>query len=104
MVLVDALRVVYAAVQARGVVLRESDDGLDVDEDVEGKAQDGVRGLEVFVAGPRFVQFDDDETSGQGGGAKDVEEEVSECAGALLLGGMGRLKDEGGLDGEEEAG
>lgn len=32
-----------------------------------------------------------------------MEEEVDESAGAFLLGGMGWLEDEGGLDGEEEA-
>ena len=33
-----------------------------------------------------------------------MEEEVDEGAGALLLGCVRRLQDEGGLDGEEETG
>jgi hypothetical protein len=33
-----------------------------------------------------------------------MEEEVGECAGAFLVGRVGRLEDESGLYGEEEAG
>lgn len=102
-VLVDALCIVHAAVQTRGVVLCESHDGLDVYQDVESKTKDCVRGFEVLVPWTGFVHFDDDEACGQCGGAEDVEEEVGKCARSLLLGGVGRLKDEGGLDGEEEA-
>lgn len=101
-VLVDALRIVHAAVQTRGIVLGEPDDGLDVHQHVEGEAEDRVRGLEVLVPGAGFVELDDDETRGQCRGAEDVEEEVGEGTGAFLLGGVGWLKDECGLDGEEE--
>lgn len=48
-VFVDAFGVVDAAVQAWRVVLRESDDGLDVEQDVECETEDGVRGREVLV-------------------------------------------------------
>jgi len=58
-----------------------------------------VRGFKVFMTGAGFVHLDDDEAGGEGGGAKRVEEEVGEGAGALLFGGVGRLEDEGCLDG-----
>jgi hypothetical protein len=63
-----------------------------------------VRGLEVFVAWAGFVHLNDYEACGEGGGAEDVEEEVGDGAGALLGGCVCWLEDEGGLDGEEEAG
>lgn len=103
-VLVDRLGVVDAAVQAGRVVLREADDGLDVEQNVECQTEDGVRGCKVLVPRAGFVDLDDDQAGGQRGGAKEVEEQVGKCARALLIGGVGGLEDEGGLDGEEEAG
>lgn len=103
-VLVDALRIVDAAVQIGGVVLSEANDSLDIYQDVECQSEDRVRRLEVLVTRTGFVKLDDDETSGEGGGAEDVEEEVGDRARALLLGSMGRLQDESGLYGEEETG
>jgi hypothetical protein len=55
------------------------------------------------VAGPRFVDFDDDQAREQGGEAGEVEERVEEGACALLGGGVSGLEDEGGLGCEEEA-
>jgi hypothetical protein len=102
-VLVDALGLVDAAIQARRVVLREADDGLQVHEHVEGQAQDGVRRGKVLMAGPCLVQLDDDEAGGEGGRAGRVEEGVGEGARALLRGRVGRLQDQGRLDREQEA-
>jgi hypothetical protein len=103
-VLVDFLRIVHAAVNLWHVVLCESHEGLDVDENIKGEAEAGVRGFKVLVARAGFVHLDDDEARSQGRCAKDVEEEVSQCASAFLGGGMCGLEDEGGLDGEEESG
>jgi hypothetical protein len=55
------------------------------------------------VAWAGFVHFNDDEAGGQGRCTENVEEEVSECAGAFLLRGVSWLEDESCLDGEEEA-
>ena len=63
-----------------------------------------MRRGEVLVAWAALVDFDNDEAGGKGRGAEDVEEEVGDCAGALLLGRVGRLEDQSCLDGEEEAG
>lgn len=103
-VFIDALRLIHSAIQAWSVVLCEPNDGLDVHQDVESETEDRVRRLEVLVSGASLVHLDDNQTSSQGGGAEDMKEEVYECAGALLFGCVGWLQDEGGLDGEEEAG
>jgi hypothetical protein len=102
-VLVHALRVINAAIQTGHVVLREPHQCLDVQQDVERQTQDRVRRGEVLVPRACFVKLDDDEACGQRGDAEEVEERVSEGAGAFLRGGVGWLQDEGGLDGEEEA-
>jgi hypothetical protein len=56
------------------------------------------------VAGSSFVHLDNDEACREGGCAEDVEQEVGECASALLAWGVCGLEDEGGLNGEEETG
>jgi hypothetical protein len=58
----------------------------------------------MCVAWTGFVHLNDDQAGCECRGAKDVEEEVCECSCALLRGGVCWLEDEGGLDGEEEAG
>ena len=63
-----------------------------------------MRRGKVLVAWAALVDFDNDEAGGEGGRAEDVEEEVGDCAGALLFGRVGRLEDQGCLDGEEEPG
>ena len=103
-VLVDALSLVHSAVQTGCVVLRESDNRLDVDKHVEGEAQNGVRRRKVLVSGPRFVHLDDDEPRSEGARAQRVEESVGEGARALLRGSVCGLQDQGCLDGEQEAG
>jgi len=102
--LVDALSLVHSAVQTGCVVLRESDNRLDVDKHVEGEAQNGVRRRKVLVSGPRFVHLDDDEPRSEGARAQRVEESVGEGARALLRGSVCGLQDQGCLDGEQEAG
>jgi len=102
-VLVNLLRIVHATIYLWYEVLREPYKRLDVYENIERETKTCVWGLEVFVAGARFVHLDDYEAGGEGGGAEDVEKEVGEGAGAFLGGGVGGLEDEGGLDGEEEA-
>jgi hypothetical protein len=77
---------------------------LKVYEDIERETETCVRGFKMLVSGAGFVHLDDDETRSQSRCAKDMEEEVSEGARALLFGGMGWLEDKGGLDGEEETG
>jgi hypothetical protein len=104
MILVDTLRVFQAAIQLRNVGLCKANNGLDVYEDVECKSETRVCGFEVFVARAGLVHLDDDKTRGEGCCAADVEEKMRERAGALLFGGVGRLHNEGCLDGEEKAG
>jgi hypothetical protein len=58
----------------------------------------------MCVAWTGFVHFDDDQAGRERGCTEDVEEEVCECACAFLRGRVCWLEDEGGLDGEEEAG
>lgn len=103
-ILVHALSIIHATVQLRNIILREAHNSLEVNKNVKGKTEAGVCGFKVLVAGPCFVHLDDDEAGSQGRGADEVEEEVGDCAGALLVGGMRGLQDQGCLDGEEEAG
>lgn len=58
----------------------------------------------MFVARASLVDLDDDEASRQSGSANEVEQEVGDCASALLLGCMRGLKDESCLYGKQEAG
>lgn len=92
-VLVNRLCVIHPAVQLRHVVLREAHDGLDVHQDVEREPEDCVRAGEMLVPRACFVQLDDDQAGGQRGCAEEVEEEVCECACALLRGRVRGLKD-----------
>lgn len=103
MVFIDALCIIHASIQPWSVVLREPYNSLDVEENVEGKAEARVRGREVFVPSATLVDLDDYEASSKSRGAGDVEEEVCERAGTFLLSGMGRLDDKGGLYSEEKA-
>lgn len=104
MIFPHTLRIVHAAIHSGSVVLREAHESLQEYEDVENEAENGVRRLEVGVAGAALVNLDNDEAGEEGGDAEEVEEEVGGCAGTFLAGGVGWLKDEGGLRGEEEAG
>lgn len=65
-VLVDGLGVIYASVDARGVVLRYAHDGLDGEEDVCDETEDAVWGGEVGGAVGEFVVFDYDEGGEEG--------------------------------------
>lgn len=103
-VLVDFLGVVDATEQGRDVVLGDSDDGLEEEEDVGDEAKDGVRGLEVVAAVGDFVVFDHDEGGDEGEDRGQVEDGVEVGALFLLLGRVGRLQEEDGLGGEEDAG
>jgi hypothetical protein len=104
MVLVYALSVIDAAIQLRDIVLRKPNQRLNVHEYVKSETETRVRRLKVFVAWSSLVHLDDDEAGCQRRCAQDVEEEVGEGAGALLLGRMRGLEYESCLDGEEEAG
>jgi len=92
-ILVHCLRVVHSTVQLRHIVLREPHQRLQIHRDVERESEDRVRAGEVLVPRPCFVQLNDDQAGGQRGCADEVEEEVRECAGALLRGGVGGLED-----------
>lgn len=103
-VLVYALRILHASVEARDIVLREPDNGLEVYENIKYESEPSVRRLEVLMPRAGLVYLDDYETSGKRCGAEDMEEEVCESAGAFLFGRVRGLEDEGCLNGEEEAG
>lgn len=96
-VLPHGLGILLAPVQRRGVILREADDGLQEQKDVGYEAEDGVRRLEVLVAGALLVDLDDDEAGEQGGDAEEVEDEVPGRAVAFLGRGVRGLEDEDGL-------
>lgn len=104
MVLPHRLRLVDAAVQIRCVVLREANDGLKKDGEVEDEPEDGMRGGKVLVARAGLVYLDDDEAGQERGQANEVEEEVEGCAGALLSGSVRGLEDERGLRDEQQSG
>lgn len=101
-VLVRGLCIINAAIQRRCIVLCEPHDSLKEDGDVECKAEDGMRGLKVFVSGTGLVDLDDHKADEERGYADEVEEEVGQGAGAFLGGGVRGLEDESGLGYEEE--
>lgn len=104
MVLVDTLCVVDAAEHVGGVILRDSHDGLQEEEDVGDETQDCVGRFEVGAAVGDFVVFDYDQGSEEGEDGGYVEGGVDVGALFLLLGGVGWLEEEDGLGGEEDAG
>lgn len=65
-VLVDGFGVIHASVDARGVVLRYTHDGLDTEEDVCDEAEDAVWGGEVGAVVGEFIVFDYDEAGEEG--------------------------------------
>lgn len=103
-ILVDALGLVHASKHTGDIVLRETNNTLDVHEHVEQQAQSRMRRLKVLMAWPCFVDLDDDQAGCERCCAEYVEGEVGKCARAFLLLRMRGLDDEGCLDGEEEAG
>lgn len=103
MILVNTLRVIHAPEHTRDVILCDAHDGLQEEENVGDQAEDGVGGFEVCAAVGDFVVFDDDEGGEEGEDGGHVEGGVDVGALSLLLGGMGWLKEENGLGGEEDA-
>ena len=63
MVFVKRLRVVDAAEQARNVVLRDADQGLDEEEDVDDQAKDVMGRSEMSTVVGKFVIFNDNESA-----------------------------------------
>lgn len=93
MILPYLLRIVNAAIQRRDEVLRESHQRLQKQENVGQETEDGVRRFEVCAAVADLVDFDYHEAGYEGGEADVVEDEVGDCAFALLGRSMGRLED-----------
>lgn len=99
MVLVDTLGVIHAPEHFGGIVLRYPHDGLQEEEDVGDKAEDGVRGLEVRPAVADLVVFDYHQGGQEGEDGGCVQGGVDVGALPFLLGRVGRLEDEDGLGG-----
>lgn len=104
MPLIHALRAVHAAIQLRHEVLREADERLHGQQHVRGEAHAAVGRGEVDGAVRELVVLDDQEAGDEGVGGEEDEREVGEGAAALLGRGVGRLQDQDGLRGEQDAG
>lgn len=102
-VLIYCLRVVHASIQRWRVILREADQGLKEDGDVECETKDGMWGLKMFMSRSSFVDLDYDKPGEEGGDPNEVDKEVGYGAGTFLGGCVGRLEDEGRLSYEEKA-
>lgn len=76
MVLVDGLGIVDAAEELRDVKLRDTDQGLQDEEDVGDEAADAVGGCEVGSSMVDFVNFDDNQPADKGEGAEGVQNGV----------------------------
>jgi hypothetical protein len=61
MVFPNTFRILYTAIHSRGVILREADNGLEKDGEIENEAENSMWGGKVFVTGPALVVLDDDE-------------------------------------------
>jgi hypothetical protein len=83
--------------------LREADQGLKEDGDVECETKDSMWGLEMFVSRSSFVNLDYGKPGKKGGNPDKVDKEVGYGAGTFLGGCVGGLEDEGGLNYEEKA-
>lgn len=93
MVLIHRLCIIDTAEQGGKVVLRDTDQGLDDEEDVGDEPEDGVRRAEVLAAVGNFVVFDYDEAGDEGQNADAVEDGVDGGALGLLGGGVRGLQD-----------
>lgn len=97
MIFPHGLGVIDAAEQCGDVVLRDADEGLEEEEDVDKETEDVVRGTEVGAVVGEFVVFDDDEAAQQGQNAGTVEDGVDGGALLFLGGGVRGLEHEDGL-------
>lgn len=104
MVLVDALGIFRATEETGSVILSDTHNGLEEEEDVGDETQDGVRGFEVCAVVGDLVVFDDDEGGDESENGGQIEHGMDVGALLLLLGGVGGLEEEDGLGGEEDAG
>lgn len=103
MVFVECFGIVDASVQAWGVVLGDSDDGLNKEERIGDEPENGMRTPEVFSFMGDLRVLDDDETGDKSIYANGIEDGMDVRSLPFLGLRMGRLKDQDGLRDEEEA-
>lgn len=104
MVFPDGLRIVNPAVQVREVVLRDTDNGLDSEDDVGDQPEDGVGGLEMRASVADLVVLDYDQAGKEGQDRSAIKDGVNVGASTFLLRCVGRLEDEDCLSSQENAG
>lgn len=93
MVFINLLRVVHAAVEAGRVILCESHEALEEQEDVADCTEDGVGGFKVRARVGKFGVEDGGEAGVEGDDGESVDYEVDCCSLAFLVGGVGWLED-----------
>lgn len=104
MVFVNRLCVVDRAEERWGVILGDTDDGLNEEEDVHNHAEDVMRSAKVGAIVSELVVFDDDEPADKGQDADPVDDGVDLGAFSFLPRRVGGLEKQDCLGVEKKTG